>query len=251
MYIKQKLLDKCRGNKDDQKIVALAIYLKSIINKSRLKRYNLHRLCSVTRVPYNTLKNYMPILENNKFIHFEGSGKNKILVLNSLSSRNIKGNIDISFFDFSSYKHVISSLRSFIIIRVQLRKEFIKYVLKENRSPKPNTDYKAVKKMVKKMVRNGVLNSPNQVYEEYGISIERLKKELGCSDVTVIKTIKFAENHGWIIKHRHYVQTYANGVNYYVPENFTFATKNNLYVVLPNTYSIPPALLSSMLSLYY
>ncbi len=249
MYIKKAIITSVIGDMDGQKILALAIYLKKVLTNSRIKHYNLNRLSGASGITYKTLKTYVPLLEQNKYIHFEGSGNKKILVLNRLSSRNNNRNIDINMFDFTSYRGVINSLRAYIVINIQVKKEYIKQMLNNRQNPKWNIDYKNLNRKVNKMVRNGQLNSPYQKYEEYGISYERFKKELGCSIVTATKAVKYAVDHGWLEKRPNYVQTYSRGVNYYEAEGYTFTTKNNLYNIKANIYSIPPEILAQMLNL--
>ena len=231
-----------------QKILALAIYLKSTLKDSRLRHYNLNKLSVISNVEYKTLQKYVPLLEQCHFIHYEGSDKNQILVLNSLSSRNKHKNIDINLFDFTSYRGVVESLRAFMVVYIQLRKEKMKRLLDNIHNPRRGTIYKAARRKAKKMVQNGTLNSINQMYEDYGISLERICKELGCSIVTATKAVSYAVDHGWLVKRRNFVQTYSIGVNYYDVEGYTFTTKNNLYNVGANIYSIPPEILMPLLS---
>lgn len=93
---------------------------------------------------------------------------------------------------------------------------------------------------VRKLVHSGFLEDMCQEYAEYGLSLKRIAKEIGCSTVTALKTVNYAIENGWLLKHKHCIQYYAKGVSYMDIPWATFSTKNNIYVIQPNTYELTP-----------
>lgn len=247
MKISKALITKVKGDKKEQKALAIAILLKYVLSKSRLGYFNLNRLAVASGVSYKTLKKYFPLLIYRGYIHLEGYGKdnnNQILVINKLSTRHGNQNCNIDILHYDSLRSVIKSLRAFIVMHLQSKKDYMKQLLDSNHNPKRSDNFKAVRREVRRLVSYGFLKDMHQEYAEYGLSLKRIAKELGCSMVTAIKAVNYAIDNGWLIRHKHYIQYYAKGVYYMDVPWATFSTKNNIYVIQPNTYELTPSAIS-------
>lgn len=240
MKIKRELLEDVRRDKDGQKALALAIYLKHLLKGSRLPEMTLRKVIQLTRLDYRTVKRYLPLMESRAYIHFEGLGKRKTLVVNRLKSHRPKRNVDISSFDFSSYKEVLLSLRSFMVMRIQAAKDWMKVLLDGFHNPSSTENLKDLGRKVRSYVQSGVLNNPYDGYKEYGLSLKRIARELGCSVKAAEEVVDYAISHSWMAREHHCIQVCAPGINHYVPEGYTFSTTNNAYIVQANTYVLSP-----------
>ena len=245
MLIKKTFISMVVGDLIEQKTLALAIYLKYKLTDSRFKHYTLNKLANATGLDYKTLRKYMALLISHEYAHIEGMDKKQIFVVNSLAAKKQNCNVDIGIFDCTSLKTTIKSLRAFIVMHLQAKKDEIKQILQARNDPKRSDDYREVRKKVRKLVREGVLQSPIQEYKEYGLSYKRIAKELGCSIVTAVKIVKCALEKGWATKQRNFEQIYDKGVNGVPVEGYTFTTKDYLYIIHPNTYTLSPSVSAS------
>ena len=248
MNIRKRFISKVKTDQIGQKLLATAIYLKCKLKDSKFKHYTLNKRAVATNLDYKTLRKYMPLLQSNGYVHIEGTGKNQIFVVNSLASKRTTQNIDIGKYDFASLKNTIKSLGAFIVIRLQSKKDEMKQLSQNLHDPKNSASYKAARKKAKKLIREGVLQSLNQEYKEYGLSYKRIAKELGCSLATAVKIVKWVVENGWATKQRNFERIYAKGVNGMPVEGYTFATKDNLYIIHPNTYTLSPSVRASFLT---
>ena len=172
------------------------------------------------------------------FIHFEGTQGNRVLIVNSIASHTTNRNICIEEMDITSFFSVYRSLQSFIFMRIQHNKNFLQHLLQSRHSPKTPNEFKKAKKKVKNLVAQGKLKSVNTKFKEYGISLERIAKEIGCCIRTAQKVLKYASGKGWIEKQHHYEWFDAPYVNFMPVEGYTFSTKHKLCIVHPNTYQL-------------
>lgn len=246
MKLRRTWLNQSKGDMWEQKALALAIWLKHILHNSRLENYSLGRLSAISGVSYRALKTYMTFMNINGYIHFEGTEKNKVLVIAKIASKRSCKNIDISKFDFGSYKNVYNSLRSFIMARLQAKKDYIKHLLQLLHDPQKDTNYKVIRRKVRNLVQCGVLKSAHDEYQEWGLSLRKIAKEIGCCVRTAERVVKFGEIRNWLTKKCHYEQIFAPKIGFYLPEGYTFATKNNIYRVHSNTYTLSPSLSSAL-----
>ena len=246
MKLRRTWLNQSKGDMWEQKALALTIWIKHILHNSRLEKYSLGRLSAISGVSYRALKTYVSIMHINGYIHFEGTEKNRVLVIGKIASKRSCKNIDISNFKFDSFKEIYRSLRLLIMARLQAKKDYIKHLLLFRHDPKKGTDYKVIWRKVRNLVKCGVLKSTNDVYKEWGLSLRRIAEEIGCCVRTAERVVKFGENRNWFTKKHHFEQIYAPKTGFYVPDGYTFATKNNIYRVHPNTYTLSPSLSSAL-----
>ena len=91
---------------------------------------------------------------------------------------------------------------------------------------------------MKDLSQRGVIKDINAQFHDNGISLKKIAEVVGCDIKTAQKIIKFAIDKEWIKKNRRQESFYAPKVNYRNIEGYTFATKNNLYIILPNNYPL-------------
>ena len=206
MKLRRTHISQVRGNAWEQKALALAIWLKKILHNSRLEHYSLGRLSSVSGVSYRALKTYMAIMHVNDYVHYEGTEKNKVLVIDKIASKRSSRNIDISEFDFSSFKDVYNSLRSFIMARIQARKDYVRQLLQIHQNPGRDVNFRAVRRKVRNLVQCGVLKGMHDEYKEYGLSLRKIAEEVGCCVKTAEKVVKYALDRKWVSKKRLWCQ---------------------------------------------
>lgn len=238
MEISRIFINEVTGDMQNIKTLGLAVYLKFILQNSMFKHFSMNKLADHSKVSYKTLRKYLPLLEEKKLIHYEGRGKNTILVINRLSSHFEKRNFTIDILKKDSFKETVKSLRAFIVMRLQAKKDYIRQLLQIYHNPRKCDNFKAVRRKVRRLVKAGVLKDPWQKYVEKGLGLRKVAKEVGCCVVTALKTVNYAIGNGWLSREHHYEQVYAKGVNYLEIYGYTFTTKNNMYIVHANTYTL-------------
>lgn len=240
MKISRALLLKARNGREDLMLLAIVLMLKHTLSKSRLLHSNINRLAKAAKVSHKTMKKYLPLLIMNGFIHIEGCGKlnNQIIIVNKIATKHDKQNISIDLIHYDSIQSVVKSLRAFMVVHLQSKKDYMKQLLETFHNPYRSDNYKEVRRRVRKLVSYGYLEDMHQCYAEWGLSIKGIAKRIGCSLVTAFKAVEYAISNGWLIKEKHVEQFYAKGVNHTEVEWATFTTKDNIYIVHPNTYSL-------------
>ena len=242
MQIRRRTINECKGEPRLQKALAFAIYLKFKLGRSSfMESYSINKIHNLTRISATTIKKYLPILIENGWVSFCGK-QNKHLVVSNLSSHTKGSNIKIDRFCFDSFKDVYNSIRSFLAILIQARKDFIKRTIQIATNPKVGENCKAARKTVKRLVRKGIIR--NVEYKEYGLSYKRIAKELGNCARTAFRVMQYAIKKKLVCKHNNVEQIYAPKVFYRSIIGYTFATKNNIYRVYANTYTISHGIVS-------
>lgn len=240
MKLRRKFVTDATVSKRFQKCLALTIVLKDRLKTSRLTHYSLNKLCKISGVSHHTAKKYERWLIELGFIHFEGTQINKILVINRIASHTSNRNIDIGIMDFSSFFTTYRSLQSFIFMRIQHNKDYIRHLLQAKSNPKSPEECRRAKRKVKDLVKQGVLDSMYIKYKEYGLSYKRIAKEIGCCIRTAQRIVKFAVEKEWTRKIQRFKYVTAPYVNYKEIDGYTFSTKHRLCIVLPNIYPLSP-----------
>lgn len=248
MYVRRKTINEVKGNQRLQKALALALYIKSKVGRnSTIHNYSTNKIRKLTGLSASTINKYIPIMKDVGFAHCEGK-KKEHLVINNLASSQRKRNIDVSMMCYSTYKDVFNSLRSFIALIIQAKKDFIKRTIQKATNPRTYEEMRSAKKLVKRLVKQGILNSLYDKYREFGLSYKRIANEVGCCARTAIRVIQYAVQNKWVVKEKHCKQTYAPKINGRIAEGYTFCTKNNAYIVYSNTYSLSCAISQSLSS---
>lgn len=216
----------------------MALFIKSKIGRgSTIRNYSVNKVRTITGISATTIKKYMPVIIGMGLAHFEGRGCSH-LVIGKMCSRTDGRNICVDRFVFTSFKETYNSLRAYLFLLIQSRKDFIRRTIQTATCPKRGEDFKAARKTMKRLVREGVLRSMYETYKEYGIGLARIAKETGNCIRTACNVVKYAVGHKLVQKKRHFSRVFAPNVNFRQVDGYTFSTMNSLYKVLPNTYSL-------------
>ena len=238
MQVRRKIMNQIKGQPRLQKALALALFLKWKFGRSScMQNYTINKIHSLTGVSATTLKKYLPILKEMGWVHFEGKN-NQHIVITKLCSHNEERNIKVNKFCHKTFKDTYYSLRAFLALIIQSHKDFIKRTLQRVSDPKGAKEYRCARKLVKRLVRQGVLCDRYDKYKEYGLSLKRIAKETGNCIRTAFNTMQYAIKHGWTTKKHNFEQTCAPKIYFMNVHGYTFATKNNLYKVYANTYTL-------------
>lgn len=242
MKLRRRHIIEARADKTFQKCLAIVILLKKRCKTSRIHKYSLNKISKAAGISHRTAEKYEKWLLEYGLAHFEGNKKNKVLVINSISSHTTNRNIQIEEIDCSSFFLAYRSLQSFIFMRLQHNKDFMKHLLQARHDPESPEQYRKAKRKVKNLVKQGKLDSVDVEYREFGLSLKRIAKEVGCCIRTVQKVVDFAIEYGWVTKQHNYEWFYAPNVNRMEIDGYTFSTKNALCIVYPNTYTLDPSI---------
>lgn len=248
MQIKRRTMNECKGKPQLQKAVAIAICIKKRLDRSSMMRnYTINKLHTLTKISATTLNKYMPMLVEHNLVRFEGKN-NQHLVVCKLASNTNNRNICIDKFVFDSFQSIYYSLRSFLALIIQSHKDFIKRTIQIATDPKKGEDCLAARKLVKRLVKQGVLNGRYERYKELGLGLKRIAKETGNCIRTAQRIMNFAIENNWAEKHKNVLQIWAKNVFYRDIQGFTFSTKNNIYKVCANSYVLNNDIASDLLN---
>ena len=246
MRIRRRYFEDTKGQPQLQKTVALAVFLKSKLGRSSIiTNYTPNKVRTLTGVCQKTFLRYLPLMIELKLVSFAGKN-NEHLVINRLSSKTKCRNIDIAKFCYKSFTEVYRSLRAFIVLLLQSRKDYIKRTLQAAQDPKKGENFNAARKEVKRLVKCGILKSTHQKYTEFGISYKRMAKETGNCARTCENLVKYAMKKRWVKKTVNIVQTFMKGVGYRDIPGYDFTTSDNAYKLAANTYGLMPSVALSL-----
>lgn len=239
MQTRRKFFHKCAGDPKRQKALAIAIMLKVRLGRtSTLRNYTVNKIHQLTGLSPATIKKYIPLMMAMGLTHTQGRN-NEHLVVNKLASHTRGRNIDISQFDFSSVKEIYYSLRAFLVMAVQAKKDFVRHALHASRNPSSHKELKRARKKKKSLVKAGVISGMDAEYREYGLSHARMARETGNCLRTAFSIKRYAAKKGWWRKERHQIRYHVPGISYRdTGEFFTYATKDYLVINLANTYTL-------------
>lgn len=239
-YLSIRIFNLIKGDPRKQKAAAIALCLKYVCGRnSIIRNFNPNKISKLIHVSPNTFTKYLPVMLSIGIVHFEGT-RNEHLVVSKLHSSHKERNIDIHRFDFKSFDTIFQSLRAFIALLIQKRKDYVRRILQLAYNPYPGDDCKAARRKVKTLVRQGILKVIR--WTERGISYKRFATELGCCVRTAQRVIEYAISKRWCRKETHFGYRYMKGVNYLELDNYTFTTRDYGFVVSANTYTLSPGI---------
>jgi len=238
MNLRRRYITQIRQDRVLQKCLALTLMLKDKLKSSRIHHYSTNKLCQITGISHKTAQRYEDWLLKYGFAHFEGAPKDRVLIINKVSSHTTNRNIRIDEMDFSTFFSAYRSVQSFIFMRIQHNKDYLKHLLQARHNPNSPKEFRTVRRKVKDLVEQGRLKSADQQYKELGLSLEKIAKEVGCCIRTVQRVVEFAVTKAWVEKEQHFEWFYAPHVNHRDIPGFTFTTNHKLCIVHPNTYTL-------------
>lgn len=251
MYLRRKIVNQLKGDPLLQKAVAIAILIKRKLGRTAtMGDFTINKLYELTKISPTTLNKYLPVLINHKWARIDGNqkGKKSLTILN-MSSHNKGRNIRIDRFCFNSFKEVYRSLRAFLALIVQSRKDFIQRTLLLVTDPKNGKSYKVARKKVRRLVRNGFLNSMYQKYVECGLTLRRIAKETGNCVRTAQKIMQYAIKRKWCEKQHNIEKIKVDASNPYskfIPFKHAFLSHGYLYIFHANTYTLSKGISSDI-----
>lgn len=228
-----------------QKTVAMALCIKSKAGRnSTVFNYNPNKIHELTGVSPSTFKYYLPLMEQMGLVHYAGA-KNQHLVINCLKSSHKERNIKLEGMCMESFKEIYNTLRAYILLFIQRRKDYIKQLLQIAFNPLRSQieRCKGARKKVRNYVRKGILR--NTECKENGISLKYIANAVGCCVKTAQKVVGFAVSHGLCTKHKNFERVKLPCVCYREVDGYTFTTMNYGYIIHANTYSLTAAANSS------
>lgn len=240
MRLRRSFIHQAKGDPVTQKALAVAIRIKSCIERdSTVYDYSINKVHTLTGISAKTLNRYLPILEDMGIVRYSGK-YNQHLVICNMVSHSAPRNICIDKFDFSSFRSVYNSLRAFLAIAIQHRKDFIRRTIQTIADPKDFKEFQSARRTMKRLVKKGIACF-GQAFKENGISYKRIAKETGNCVRTAEKIVDFAVSHGWMDKIKNYKLWFIPSVNSREVEGFTFTTRRYGYVVYSNSYELSPS----------
>lgn len=236
MVIRRKIIRECKGNPLMQKTVAMAIYIKFILGKtSNLPDYSVNKLHKITHIAPTSIKKYIPIMIKKGWAMI----RNGSLTILCMRSHNTGRNINIDRFNFESFKETYRSLRAFIALSIQARKDYIRRTLLLVNNPKSAKENKVARKKVRSLVRRGFLDSLYQKYMEAGLSLKRIAKETGNCVRTAQRIMQYAIRQKWCKKQHHFLKFPAKKYFLeFIPSKHAFMSNGFVYIVQANTYTL-------------
>lgn len=245
MKIRRRFLNEIIGKVRPQKVLSAAIALKKALGqKSEIRDWNCNKVCKIIKISPNTFKKLLPELVNAGYVKYRGKN-NRILVVSKLYSSTVDRNVSIDFFDFGkkgivSYKEVYRSLRAFLAMYLQHKKNFIKRTIQSCKRPKGLGEFKAARRKVKRLMNGGILRSMQDAYREWGISYRKIAEQTGNCVRTAQEIVKYAVAHRWMKKKVRVVRKFLPCVNYLPIKGYTFTTAHFGYILKANTYKLTP-----------
>lgn len=238
MKIRRAFLEDIKGSPRAQKVLAIAVLFKARMGRrSTITNFNCAKAAAITGINAGTLRKYLPDLIRQGY--FERTGrKGEHMTLRSLSSKTADRNISIDVFDFSTFKTIYNSLRGFLVAHLQHKKDKLEHTLQSLHNAKSPSEHKAARKKVMRLVRGGVLKSPNDVYQDHGISYKRFATELGNSPKTAQKVVNHTIQRGWMKKKLNVRWTYLPGIDNNYTQGYHRTDGVRAFLLMSNTYCL-------------
>lgn len=246
MEVRRRFFNECNGDPRLQKALAFTILLKERLGRTSIMcNYSINKIHILTKISPTTIKKYLPILIENGWVDF--CGKNcQHLIVKKMCSGVKDRNIKVDKFCFDTFSDVYRSVRSFIALLIQARKDFVRRTIRIATDPQNGEDFKSARKLLKRLVKQGIAKGVYEKYKEYGLSLKRIAKETGNCIRTAQRTMKYAIEHGWAAKKHHFEQIFAPKISFRHVDGYTYSRKNNLYKIYANTYELNISLLADI-----
>lgn len=230
-------------NTNARKAMELYLFVKARYASSTIPNFTYKELSKQTGLCYSTLKKRLNILAQLGLIEYIGRNKQHLLFK---SSRKKKYNIKIENIDFSSIKAISKGLCALFIVETQCRKEYIKQLLDlYHECKKAGNEYLCrkynYKKIEKKVRKRGLTGT---TFQDNGISYKYIAQALKIGYNKVADTIRYAEKYNILKVERRKVRICKEKgcghaiLKYAGEQKNLFSTKDSVYVVLANRYSL-------------
>lgn len=215
------------GNKELLKAIAFSMYVRHNLNKSSVRNYSVNRIAAATGIHACTVKKRMSTLSEMGLVTISDGRA----VFRSLVSKHIKRNIRLTKICYKSLKTVERSLQAILVALLQLRKEFVKRVIRTAHDGRSPQKVKAAQKLSRK---HGWTNK----FAEKGMSYANIARKIGVCVKSAVEIVKFAVERRILKKTTHFETTYMPGVRRREVDGYLFTTRNYAFNVSANTYSV-------------
>lgn len=215
--------------------VAMALFVKYKIKSSAVNKFSYNKLHRLTGLHINTCRKYVRALQRMNLVRFDGK-QHDTLVFCALHSRHKKNNIDIGEIIIPRIGKIAYQLLAIFNTDIIRHKLFAEHTISTALDGHTSRQVKAARRKARKY-------GYGEKFIERGLSYKGIAKKLKCGLQKAQSIIEFCVKHGYLVKHRNFIQIYnqnAQTVYSLFPERYTFATKNNLYIVNANTYTLGP-----------
>lgn len=222
------------GNKDLLKAVSMFLLIRKRLGGNTIRRYSINKIVTLLGAHARTVEKRMRVLFRYGLVSMSGES----LVLRSVVSKHTNRNVKLGDrkVSYENLKSVERSLQAILVVFIQNRKDFAKRTIRNAHGG--SHDYKVVKAARDMSRKFGY----GLEYVEKGLSYKTIAKKLGVSIKTAVEVIKFAVNRAFLKKEKHFFSEFMPFVNGREVYPYTFATRNYVYKIFPNTYSVSPAL---------
>lgn len=252
MKIKRSTFNELRGDPALQKALAIAIYLKSLFGRtSTLHHWTYNKLHRISRISAATLRKYLPVMTRHGWVCFHGRD-NEHLVISRLASHSSGRNIRIDEFLLTSFKDTYRSLRAFVALAVQARKDYVRHTIQTYRSPSSADELRRARKNMKRLVRQGVLKGLDDEFVELGLSLKRIAKETGNCIRTAQRIMRFAIDMSWCRRKVNRELYQLKGVCFRDTDGlFTYSTRDYVVLMRANNYFLKEDIAESLGMVFY
>ena len=233
MKVRKSIIHKLNKDAQVRKALALSLYCKDELDIHYVKEFTYNKLDVLTGIHVNTLKKRIRTLMQVGLAFMEGS----TLVFNKVHKDNNRNNIILDTERIHTLKDYEYAIISWGIAIVQANKNFVKSVIDKCTDPKNLKDYKSAKKLAN-------AHGYGRKFVDNGISYEYMANKFGVSVKTACSVVKFAVKNLILCVKKNFEQIFVKAVNKTIGKfnsEYTFSTKNNIYVVHANSYSLGTA----------
>ncbi len=222
-------------NQDVLKAVSFSLYVKLNSVSSSVPYYTINKLHTMTKVSAGAIKKRLKTLEEMGLVEYVGTDGNCV-VFKSLRSKSTHKNIDISGIITATEREIQKSLRTMLVVGIQLQKDYASRLLRASHHGLTAKEVKQGRAYSRRYGYNGE-------YKEYGMSYAGIARRLGVSVKTAFEIVKYAVRNEFLEKKRNVQQFFVRGIGFCeskITQFFgnCFYTSNNIYFVKANTYSI-------------
>lgn len=231
MNIRRKIFYDIITDSLKTRAVAMSLFVKKRIKSSAVNNFSYNKLHSLTGLHAKTCQKYVGALLDMGLARFEGKDGNT-LIFCSLQSRHDKNNIKLKEIIDNEVKTVAYQLLATFNAEIAKHKNYAKHIIAT-----ATDGHKHVKAAKRKARKYGY----GRVFKEYGLSFKGIARRLKCGIQKAQHVIKFCIEYGFLVKHKNYEQIYDQQAQLrfkLFPWKYTFATKNNLYIIKANIYTL-------------
>lgn len=231
--ISRKIFHDNISDADAVKALALLIFVKNHFKTSVVPNFTLYKIVSLTGLHYNTVKKRLNTLGDMDLIETVGK-YNQHLKFKRVRAKN--SNVNFSRIDTSSVKLIEKGLRALFLVEKVNQKNYVEQRVILAQECKNGKERKAGKQTCKKCGSSD--------FKDNGISYKYLAKKLNISSKTVADMVEFAVSSKLVVKHKTVTQiAYIKGgakkaLSMFHDVKGFFATKNNIYQIGCNRYSL-------------